>query len=199
MKKIVCHGDSLTEGTDVDRNYTWPALLENELNIEVINKGIGGDTTGGLLSRFYIDVVQEQPKIVFIMGGTNDLWWDLEINMIQANVFAMACQARYYNIAPVVCTPLPLCMEKIQAKDMMPPLNGYEKFEVKMAQLVRALSDSAEQSDILCLNFYQTFMDHSGNVAGNYFQEDGLHPNQAGHLLMAKRTAGFLRAVFNFS
>jgi hypothetical protein len=23
MKKIVCHGDSLTEASDLDKNYTW--------------------------------------------------------------------------------------------------------------------------------------------------------------------------------
>jgi len=35
------------------------------------------------------DVVQQQPDIVIFMGGTNDLWWDLELNLIQANLSAM--------------------------------------------------------------------------------------------------------------
>ena len=115
MKTIVCHGDSLTEGTDLNPNYTWPRLVENQVNVKIINSGIGGDTSGGLLGRFYPDVVRHKPEMALIMGGTNDLWWDLDINLIQANIFAMTCQAEFHNIAPVVGLPLPLCMENIRA------------------------------------------------------------------------------------
>jgi len=90
MKKIVCHGDSLTEASDLDKKYTWPIMLESRLDLKIINSGIGGDTSGGLLGRFYDDVVRHQPDLVIILGGTNDLWWDLEVNLIQANIFTMA-------------------------------------------------------------------------------------------------------------
>ncbi len=42
MKTIVCHGDSLTEGAEVDQSDTWPALAEKELNIRIVNSGISG-------------------------------------------------------------------------------------------------------------------------------------------------------------
>ena len=42
MKRILCHGDSLTEGTDIEAAYCWPSLLQNALGTEVINTGIGG-------------------------------------------------------------------------------------------------------------------------------------------------------------
>ena len=48
MNKIVCHGDSLTEASDLDKNYTWPILVQNSLNIKVVISGIGGDTSGVL-------------------------------------------------------------------------------------------------------------------------------------------------------
>jgi len=108
MKTIVCHGDSLTEGSDLSPHYAWPRLVENQVNVKVVNSGIGGDTSGGLLARFYPDVVRHKPDMVLIMGGTNDLWWDLDVNLIQANIFAMTCQAEYHNIVPVVGLPLPL-------------------------------------------------------------------------------------------
>jgi lysophospholipase L1-like esterase len=92
MKKIVCHGDSLTEAGDAEKGYVWTALVENRLGIEMINSGIGGDTSGGLLGRFYADAIQHRPDMIIIVAGTNDLWWDLEINTIQANIYAMACQ-----------------------------------------------------------------------------------------------------------
>lgn len=53
IKTLVCHGDSLTAPEELERGSIWPSLVENRLKINVINSGIGGDTTGGLLSRFY--------------------------------------------------------------------------------------------------------------------------------------------------
>lgn len=90
MKRIICHGDSLTEGTDIEEAYRWPSLLQNALGTEVLNTGIGGDTTAGLLSRFSTDVIPRKPDAVILMGGTNDFWWDLPVNNVLANLFSMA-------------------------------------------------------------------------------------------------------------
>jgi lysophospholipase L1-like esterase len=68
MQKIICHGDSLTQGADIEPAFRWPSLLQNALGgVQVINTGIGGDTTAGLLSRFGADVVAPQPDAVLIM------------------------------------------------------------------------------------------------------------------------------------
>ena len=198
MKTIVCHGDSLTEGSDLENNYTWPHLVENQIQVNVLNRGIGGDTSGGLLSRFYPDVVRYQPEMVVILGGTNDLWWDLDINLILANVFAMACQAQYRNIVPIVGLPLPLYMDNIRQQNMMAPIAGWDKCLNKLSELVNALSVTAEESDIACLDFYHHFLDKDGSVIGKYFLEDGLHPNREGHLLMAEKLVELLQTAFYF-
>jgi lysophospholipase L1-like esterase len=169
MKTIVCHGDSLTEGSDLEKSYTWPDLVANKLNLNVINSGIGGDTSGGLLGRFYQDVVRHQPEMVVILGGTNDLWWDVDINSILANIFAMACQAQYRRIVPVVGLPLPLLMENIQHQEMMAPIAGWDKCIEKLSELVAALTTAAKASDIACLDFYHPFLDSTGDVAGKFF------------------------------
>jgi len=199
MKTIVCHGDSLTEGADLEKNYTWPRLVENKIKVTVINSGIGGDTSGGLLGRFYQDVVQHQPEMVVILGGTNDLWWDLDINLILANIFAMACQARHRDIVPIVGLPLPLCMENLRHQNMMAPIAGWDKCLNKLSELVDALAVAAKESDIACLDLYHPFLDINENVQGKYFLEDGLHPNKLGHLLMAEKMVELLRTLFYFS
>ena len=196
MKTIVCHGDSLTQGADLNPNYTWPLLVENRIGVKIINSGIGGDTSGGLLGRFYHDVVQHKPDVVLIMGGTNDLWWDLEVNLIQANIFAMTCQAEYHNMAPVVGLPLPLYMENIRQQKMMAPIGGWEKCIQKLDRMIDALTVSAGESDIAVLDFYHLFLDDNGHVQGKYFLEDGLHPNKDGHMLMAEKAARFLKSTF---
>ena len=196
MTTIVCHGDSLTEGADLSSNSTWPLLVENQVKVRIINSGIGGDTSGGLLGRFYHDVVRHKPEMVLIMGGTNDLWWNLDINLIQANIFAMTCQAEYHGIAPVVGLPIPLCLQKIRQQKMMAPIGGWENCIRKLAQLVETLATSAGQSDIAIIDFYHLFLDDRGQVQGKYFLEDGLHPNKDGHLLMAAQVAQLLQSTF---
>ncbi len=198
MRTIVCHGDSLTEGSDLGKNYTWPHLVENKTKVTVINSGIGGDTSGGLLGRFYQDVVRYQPEMVVILGGTNDLWWDLDSNLILANIFAMACQAQYRNIVPIVGLPLPLYMENIRHQNMMAPIAGWDKCLNKLAELVDALALAVKESDIACLDFYHLFLDKNENVQGKYFLEDGLHPNKLGHLLMAEKMVELLHSLFYF-
>lgn len=198
MKTMVCHGDSLTEAADLAQNDTWPMLVEGRLNLKTINSGIGGDTSGGLLGRFYDDVVRHQPDLVLILGGTNDLWWDLQVNLIQANVFAMACQARFHNIIPIVGLPIPLLMKNIQRREIMAPLAGWQKCMQKLSDLVAALETSARQSDIVCLDFYHLFLDKNGDPLATYYLEDGLHPNGQGHRLMAEKAADFLHNHFHF-
>ena len=199
MKKIVCHGDSLTEASDLDKNYTWPALVENMLNLQVANSGIGGDTSGGMLSRFYPDVVQRRPDMVIIMGGTNDLWWDLEINIIQANVFAMACQAQFHKITPIVGLPLPLLMKNIEHQEMMAPIGGWQQCVDKLSDLVKALAASAAESEIACLDFHTPFLDENNETRESCYLEDGLHPNKQGHMLMAQKAVELLCGQFHFN
>jgi len=199
MKTIACHGDSLTEGSDLENNHTWPQLVENQIQVTVLNRGVGGDTSGGLLSRFYPDVVRYQPEMVVILCGTNDLWWDLDINLILANIFAMTSQAQYRNIVPIVGLPLPLHMESIRHQNMMAPIAGWDKCLHKLSELVDVLALAAKGNDIACLDFYHPFLDKNETVREKYFLEDGLHPNKQGHRLMAEKMVELLRSLFYFS
>ena len=102
--KIVCLGDSLTYGFGCSRKRIWTTLAGEKSQFEIINKGINGDTTGGMLARFYSDVILNKPDVVFIMGSTNDLAAGADIGVVQANIMSMVHQAFYHNIIPVVAT-----------------------------------------------------------------------------------------------
>ncbi|MHA1719447.1 MAG: GDSL-type esterase/lipase family protein, partial [Promethearchaeota archaeon] len=84
--KLVCLGDSLTEGYDIDLNQRWSDLLKENFNFEIINSGISGDTTSGMLARFHQMVVIHKPSHVIIMGGTNDLSMNLGDEAILCNI-----------------------------------------------------------------------------------------------------------------
>ena len=195
MKKLICHGDSLTEAAELDRASAWPSRVARRLNIDVINSGIGGDTTGGLLGRFYTEVVQHHPDLVIIMGGTNDLWWGLDLKLIQANIFTMVCQAVHHEIMPLIALPPPMVVEKAKLQDFGAPEGGYQHCVEQMAVLVKALDLAAGQNEIICLDFHCPFTDNTGKPLEKYFLEDGLHPNEAAHRLMADIAVGKLSGL----
>jgi acyl-CoA thioesterase I len=197
--KIICHGDSLTEGSDIEKAYTWSSIVEYNLRIPVLNHGIGGDTTAGMLSRLPYDVVQQQPNIVILMGGTNDLWWDLELNLIQANLSAMVNQAKYHGIAPIIGLPLPFLIEKARAQEWRPPVKGYAHLSSQINHLKENLKTSADQWEVPVLDFHRLFLDDQGMVKMSLFLEDGVHAAKDGHRVMGRYAAKVIRDVFHLA
>ena len=101
--KIVCMGDSLTEGYGIANHSDWPTLLG--ANWDVINSGISGDTTAGMLSRFHPMVIDHHPTHVIILGGTNDCSFNLPIDAIISNIMAMTKLARHHGIVSIIGLP----------------------------------------------------------------------------------------------
>lgn len=67
---VVMFGDSITEAAE------WHELFPD---VKILNRGIGGDITRGMLARVET-VVNAQPEKVFVMAGINDisLGYDVE-------------------------------------------------------------------------------------------------------------------------
>ena len=197
MRKIICHGDSLTHGADIEPAFRWPSLLQNALaGVQTINTGIGGDTTAGLLSRFGADVIARQPDAVIIMAGTNDFWWGLPLNAVMANLYAMAYQARHHGIAPVFGLPTPFDTLKVMQQPWSPPEKGYDRMLSDIQSLTTRLAKEARESEIPVVDFYGLFLDDSGRPDPALFLEDGVHPNGQGHREMAALAAVELKKTF---
>jgi lysophospholipase L1-like esterase len=71
--KIVALGDSLTTKVYTDELERLVRTEGGFPNATVVGKGYPGATTQELASHFQQDVLDEQPQIVVIQGGTNDL------------------------------------------------------------------------------------------------------------------------------
>jgi lysophospholipase L1-like esterase len=75
--KIVCIGDSITEGGGAGANSYVERLkryfkARSGDQVNIINSGKGGNTSGQGLQRFDQDVLAHQPDLVIIMFGVND-------------------------------------------------------------------------------------------------------------------------------
>ena len=74
--RVVFFGDSITQAHPGYVSFIGDMLrsLYPELQIEVINKGVGGDKVTSLLARVERDVIAEDPDWVSVSIGINDLW-----------------------------------------------------------------------------------------------------------------------------
>jgi lysophospholipase L1-like esterase len=77
--RIVCFGDSITFGEDLPFHQSYPAVLASllrerypDLDVEVINAGIGGHTSVQGMARLERDVLWYKPHLVILGFGIND-------------------------------------------------------------------------------------------------------------------------------
>lgn len=75
--KVVCIGDSITAGSDAGEDryvFRLRRYFDKHFpgKVDVINAGVGGDSTRDALKRFDKDVLAQHPDLVIIMFGVND-------------------------------------------------------------------------------------------------------------------------------
>ena len=71
--KIIFMGDSITEGVGLkDKANRFSDLITNELHIDSVNRGLGGDTTNGMMIRLFPEVFTQKPDAMVFFGGVND-------------------------------------------------------------------------------------------------------------------------------
>ncbi len=77
--RVVCFGDSITFGEDLPYEQSFPAVLADllrqrhiDLDVAVINVGIGGHTSVQGLARLQRDVLWYKPHAVIVAFGLND-------------------------------------------------------------------------------------------------------------------------------
>ncbi|HVG27522.1 MAG TPA: arylesterase [Acidobacteriaceae bacterium] len=96
---IACFGDSLTAGYGMDRDQSYPAVLQRRLDeagfhYRVVNEGVSGDTTKDGLGRIG-HVLAQKPQIVVLEFGGNDGLRGLPVTVAQRNIAAMIEQLQH--------------------------------------------------------------------------------------------------------
>jgi lysophospholipase L1-like esterase len=195
--KIVCLGDSLTYGYEVRRSAVWTALAGRESGALVLNRGVNGMLTSGMLGRFREDVLGERPDAVLLMGGANDILFELDAAGAEKNMAVMASRAREAGIRPFIGIPAPFCPPLREDWTSMADFSGaaplYEAY-------IRRLYAFSEENAYDRVDFYGAVLRHaaeSGEELRSLYN-DGLHLNERGHrvfaacLVRALREAGLV-------
>lgn len=185
--KIVCHGDSLTEGYDINLAVRWSNLLSEATGIEIINSGISGDTTGGMLARFGRMVLDHQPTHVTIMGGTNDLNLNIADEVILGNMLAMTRYARLHKVQAIIGIPtsiFPEVMPFDSESVFIGPASFHKRVEIFQDKLKRFVKEEGLPS-----------IDFS-DMPQQLFLADGVHPSEEGQVVMMEKAKSVLEQLF---
>jgi lysophospholipase L1-like esterase len=181
--KIVALGDSLTVGEDefdLDSNEhsTFPDHLEtlaqrylnhgrSEMNVKVMNRGVCGDLTSGMLERFSANVVAEEADYVIILGGTNDIGWRMDSATIAHNLSSMYDAALNEGIGPVACA--------------IPSILGFDELIPPRIQLNNMIRAEANQRGMPYVDLFTATADPHTHRLSEEYSADGLHLNGRGY------------------
>jgi len=211
-RRIVAFGSSTTAPRGSLRVYA--DILRDELParglpVEVFNAGIGGDTTELGRARFEQDVLDRRPDLVIIQLGINDaavdVWRNppapgprvaLERYRENLTYFVTTLQAQGAQV--ILMTPNPLrWADKTRKLYGQPPYDPQspDGFSVTMPPYVEAVRQVAAERGVKLIDVWAAYHDYDG-IEGQSMDGlllDGMHPNEAGHRLVAERLIAAIR------
>jgi acyl-CoA thioesterase I len=105
---VLAFGDSLTFGTGAAKNESYPAILERDTGLQVVNAGVPGEVSADGLARLPEAIDEAQPRLLILCHGGNDFLQKLDEATVAANVRAMVDLAKSRGIPVVLmATPKP--------------------------------------------------------------------------------------------
>jgi lysophospholipase L1-like esterase len=151
-------GDSLTERAQ------WAEITGCPF---VANRGIGGDTSAGVLRRLD-EVIKLRPLAVFLMIGVNDIASGIPPERIAENVSEIVDRLGKANIQVFLSYVLPVT-----------PAHAH-RFNGRVGELNQALSKIVERTGVATLDLRPLVRDANGSLRDE-FSTDGLHLSTEGY------------------
>jgi acyl-CoA thioesterase I len=176
---IVAFGDSLTSGPGLRPEQTYPALLQQRITSEgreykVVNAGVTGDTSSDALRRFDAALAPEAEILILAIGG-NDGLRGIPIATVERNIATMIERAQARGIDVLLC--------QMEA----PPVRGFSY----TLEFHRMFTRLAERYKVRLVPFFL-----AGIIGNDVFDlDDTLHPNAAGHKVIADTIWPHLRPM----
>lgn len=200
-KKLVIMGDSISdcgrakpvgEGLfgALGRGYIslFDALAQvdhPEWGLRVVNMGIDGNTSRDLLARWGTDVNAQNPDIVAVLIGINDVWrqfdspFQPESHVLPeeyaANLRRIAAQQAEHSYRLVFLSPFflePHCQDPMRAR---------------MDEYGAIMRTVAQENGIPFVDLQQAFAALLENFYPGYLTWDRVHPNEVGQLVIARQ------------
>ncbi len=184
--KLICLGDSLTFGFGIRKSDRWVELVADAFpDVEVKNCGINGDTTAGMLCRFYRMMPFGADTALLIMGGGNDIFYSGTSAGARANIGAIIHGCFAAGVLPIVGIQMPI--EKDICPEKWSRVVDYEAAAREIDFYRSWLKEYCRAFNVKTVDF------GAGWPEGRL--SDGMHPDEEGHRLMADKVAECLREL----
>ncbi len=192
--KLLMIGDSITDcGRFYDEDdlgdgyvrFVYDVLKEKypQLGIEVINKGVSGNTVRDLKARWQRDVLDLRPDWLSIMIGINDVWrqidnWEPRQNWISLDEYEQTLDELIGAVAPslqglILLTPYVL------------ELDRSDEMRLKMDRYGNVVREIAKKYDAVFVDTQAAFDEVLQRMDTQELSNDRVHMNAVGHRILA--------------
>ncbi|MEO7394570.1 MAG: GDSL-type esterase/lipase family protein [Chitinophagaceae bacterium] len=202
--KIIFFGDSITElGVKKDGYVGYIVRMDSMLKVEkksdqynLIGSGIGGNKVYDLYLRLEDDVLNNNPDVVVIYVGVNDVWHKTSLgtgtdaDKFEKFYLAILKKLKDKNIKAILCTPA-VVGEKT---DMSNPLDG------DLNRYSNIIRNMAKKNNLPLIDLRQKFLDYlktnnQNNDEKNILTYDGVHLNAKGNQFVAESMWKVLKEI----
>ena len=201
QKTMIAFGDSLAFGWGVDRSARFTTLLDGHGGYHVLNRGKAGERTDEIHARFRLQVLDQEPDVLFLIGGSNNIFQGRDIEAAFRDLGAMTEDALRAGISVLLATTPPYCIpfdppywSKIVDLDAavsgITALNGRIRGYASSLQGTSA-AGSGTSSLLLC-DLAADFLSLPEAEYRSLFLDE-IHPNKKGHA----RYAACIRACLD--
>ena len=168
MQRIVCLGDSITEGWPYQKEYSWIKQVQKKFpDLEIINSGRAGDMFSDMLQRVDRDVLSYRPDMCILMGGTNEAWQGISQQVLKKN-FIQLSELLQEKCILVLGNPIPVIEDSV---------------ERYLDDVRKMLKEKVVKDSLETLDFFQHLSSLQEDIFAEYYL-DGYHPNKKGYELM---------------
>ena len=166
---IVMIGDSITDRGE------WNELFPK---VSIVNRGIGGDTTKGVLNRMNT-IYSTDAKKAFIMIGVNDLIENISIEEILSNYKKIITKLKQHGITPYIESVLFLG-DKYANKN-----NDVFKLDLRLKEL-------SEKENIVFIDLNKV-LSENGKLKKSFSSLDDVHLNGEGFFIWKKSIKNYMQ------
>lgn len=165
--EIIFVGNSITEGGK------WQEIIQQK---HIINRGISGDVTYGILARLS-EIVASKPRKIFLLCGVNDMKRGIPVPIIAANIERIVVQIKTQSPKTELFVQSVLPVHE----GLLP--NTYQNVRnEKITILNRDLMDICAKHQIRFVDLHPILTDRLGQLKAE-LTIDGLHLKQATYLI----------------
>lgn len=176
-KSILIFGDSLSASYNIPTDKGWVHLLQEslktkQLDVNIANASISGETSSGGLTRFKSQIQKSKPDIVILELGANDGLRGYDLSTTRNNLLTM------------INMSLQIDAKIVLAGIHIPPNYG-RTYTRKFDQI---FIDLAQMENVSLIPFILEGVATNPELMLN----DGLHPNEKGQEVIVKTVMAHL-------